>query len=124
MRPYVVQIMKAYGVPIDANWATVIMGFVGLIANIILLCVVKAFGKRRIILFSMVGSIMSCAALGFYGFTHIPKGWSSFEKHTNMELVGTDNYFPMYAIISLNFFTALGLAAIPWMLLSEVFPFK
>lgn len=124
MRPYAVQIMIAYGVPIDANWATVITGFVGLIANIILLCAVKFCGKRRIILLSSLGTVASCFALGIFGSLHLPKGWNSFDHHSNMSTVGKENYFPLYAFISLNFFTSLGLFIIPWMLLSEIFPFK
>lgn len=40
------------------------------------------------------------------------------------ELVGHDNAVPLVLIIGLSFFTNLGVGAIPWMLLSEVFPFK
>ena len=35
MRPFLVQIFQAYKVPIDASWATVSIGLVGIFANII-----------------------------------------------------------------------------------------
>lgn len=63
MRPYTVQILKAYGVPIDANWATVIVGLLGMLANIVLLSLVRITGKRRIYLFALAMTTMCCITL-------------------------------------------------------------
>lgn len=59
-----------------------------------------------------------------YGFIYLPVGWSSFEKHGKMEVIAVKNYIPMFVFILLSFATSLGVASLPWMLLSEVFPFK
>lgn len=59
-----------------------------------------------------------------YGFIHLPANWSSFEKHESMSAVGTKNYVPLFAIISLSFASSLGVFCLPWMLFSEVFPFR
>lgn len=83
MRPYMVQILKAYGTPIDANWGTVsfeylsiwkiiniklilqvIMGLMGLIANIVSMCIVKVVGKRKLTLFSLFGTSLCCISIG------------------------------------------------------------
>lgn len=66
MRPYTVQILQAYGIPLDASWATVIVGLVGLLANIILLCIIRFTGKRKIYLFSLAVTFTSCFVLGKY----------------------------------------------------------
>lgn len=64
IRPYMVQIFKAYAIPIDANWATVVVGVMGLVANIVCMSVVKVFGKRRLYFVSLTGTALSCFALG------------------------------------------------------------
>lgn len=89
MRPYQVQIFKAYGVAVDANWATVLeyfvflfiflvlvttillrlrlqtaMGLSGICGTIVLLCVVRIFGKRKTYLFALSTTFKSCFSLG------------------------------------------------------------
>lgn len=89
MRPYTVQILLAYHVPIDANWATVrltrrinyirfallillqaffykqvILGLLGLIATTFLLCIVRFVGKRRIYLFALFTTFSTSIWLG------------------------------------------------------------
>lgn len=64
IRPYMVQIFKAYAIPIDANWATVVVGVMSLLANIVCMSVVKVFGKRRLYFVSLTGTALSCFGLG------------------------------------------------------------
>lgn len=59
-----------------------------------------------------------------YGFIHLPYEWSSFKKHESMGSVGSNNYIPLFVIIAMTFANGLGVVSVPWMLLSEVFPFK
>lgn len=124
MRPYMVQIFEAYGVPIDPNWATVGVGLIGLLANIVCMGVVKVIGKRKLYFFSLAGAALSCFSLCFYAHNTLPASWSSFDKHSRTELHGNDGYFAMVMFFSLAFFTSVGLAPMPWILLSEMFPFK
>lgn len=125
MRPYLVQIFQTYQVPIDASWATFVIGILGFFANISCTVLIKPFGKRTIALISMCGTCLSVALLTIYSFQHLPAGTTSFAKHsieTHREnVVG---YVPLLLIYSLTFFTSFGLLPVPWMLLSEVFPFK
>lgn len=64
MRPFMVQILETYGVPISASNTTVFLGLLGIVANIVLLLTVRLLGKRRIYLWSMTGAIFSCFSLG------------------------------------------------------------
>lgn len=124
MRPYLVQIFQTFAVPIDASWATVVIGILGFAANIACTCLIKPLGKRKIALLSMLGTCVSIVSLAIYAYKVLPPGVTSFDKH---ELVQKDNslgYLPLVLIYCLAFFTSFGLMPVPWMLLSEVFPFK
>lgn len=85
---------------------------------------VKVLGKRKLALFSVFGTAVSCLSIGFYAYSTFPAGYSSFTKHDLSDgISASDNYFPMIMFFSLSFFSSMG-TSIPWMLLSEVFPFK
>lgn len=121
MRPYLVQIFQAYGAPVNPNWATVVTGLLKFLANIVCTVGVKFIGKRLISLVSIAGTAICCIAIGFYANIVLPPGWSSFDKHTDVPGDGT---FPMVMFFALSFITSVGMIPVPWMLLSEVFPFK
>ncbi|XP_055716568.1 facilitated trehalose transporter Tret1-like [Phlebotomus papatasi] len=121
MRPYLVQIFQAYGIPVNPNWAAVITALLKFLANILCAVGVKIVGKRVISLVSIAGTAICSIALGFYANIVLPYGWSSFDKHTE---VPGDGIFPMVMFFALSFITSVGMTPVPWMLLSEVFPFK
>lgn len=124
MRPYFVQIFQAFSVPIDASWATVVIGILGFAANIACTILIKPLGKRKIALISMLGTCISITALAIYAYKVLPPGLTSFEKHVSQEERNVLGYIPLTFIYTLAFFTSFGLMPVPWMLLSEVFPFK
>lgn len=64
MRPYLVQIFQAYEVPIDPQYGTVIFGLIATLANIFMMTIVRFTGKRKLLLFSMIGTAFSTIALG------------------------------------------------------------
>lgn len=66
MRPYIVQILNTYSVPIQSNLVTLYLGLLGLIANICLVFTVKFLGKRCIYLISMAGNVLCCIGLSEY----------------------------------------------------------
>ncbi|XP_059619605.1 facilitated trehalose transporter Tret1-like [Phlebotomus argentipes] len=121
MRPYLVQIFKAYGIPVDPNWATVVTALLKFLATIVCATVVKMMGKRLLSLISVAGTAFCSIAIGSYANIVLPAGWSSFEKHTE---VPGDGIFPMVIFFTLSFIMSLGLSPVSWMLLSELFPFK
>lgn len=124
MRPYFVQIFQAYSVPIDASWATVVIGILGFAANISCTCLIKPLGKRKIALISMLGTCICITALAVYTYRVLPPGMNSFQKHVAPTEKNPLGYIPLAFIYGLAFFTSFGLMPVPWMLLSEVFPFK
>lgn len=130
MRAYLVQIFAAYGMPISPNWSTVVVGLMGLVANIVCMGVVRVIGKRKLFFFSLAGASVCCFGLSFYAYTALPAGWSSFDKHeatatrAAATAGGSDPFIAMVMFFGLAFFTGVGVAPLPWILLSEMFPFK
>lgn len=84
-----------------------------------------SLGKRKLYLASLALTATSCLSLSIYGYYNLPHGWNSFEKHSSIEMaIGTNNYFPFYALVLFAFAANLGVIVIPWMLMCEVFPLK
>lgn len=63
MRPYIIPILSAFGILLDANLTTTIIGAIGLLANVILTMFVRFLGKRRIYLWSNIGTFLTCFGL-------------------------------------------------------------
>lgn len=63
MRPYIVQILNVHGIPLDSNVITVILGATGIFANISLLFSLRFLGKRRVYIYSMIGTVLSSLGL-------------------------------------------------------------
>lgn len=124
MRPFLIQVFQTFAVPIDASWATVVIGIMGFFANISCMCVIKPLGKRKIALISMIGTCISIISLSIYSYLVLPSGTTSFQKHEMHTPNNHLGYVPLTLIYLMAFFTSFGLLPIPWMLLSEVFPFK
>lgn len=51
-QPYIIQVLKAFGTPINANLATVISAVFGICACFVLISTVKTLGRRRLYLTS------------------------------------------------------------------------
>ncbi|XP_055387594.1 facilitated trehalose transporter Tret1-like isoform X2 [Condylostylus longicornis] len=122
MRPFMVQIFKAYNVPMDPRIATVYIGVIALFANIACMSTIRLLGKRRICLIGLIGSLICCLALASYAQNVFPKNYNSFDTHENIPF--ESSYFPLVAFYFLAFWTNGGVTSIPWFMLSEVFPFK
>ncbi|PSN58216.1 hypothetical protein C0J52_05971 [Blattella germanica] len=119
MRPYMVKVFEEFGLPVDGHWTTVITGVIGIIGNIVCMVGVPWWGKRPISLVSMAASCMSCIILGAYAFVVILPG--------EVATAGTRDiasWLPMLVFVVLVFVQSVGVLPIPWMILSEVFPFR
>lgn len=70
MRPYIVPILGAFGIRLDANLTTTIIGAIGILANVFLALFVRLLGKRRIYLYSNIGTFLTCFGLSKRLFGH------------------------------------------------------
>lgn len=105
-RPYIIQIINAYKIRLNANLTTLIMSTFGFAVRIMLLSIIKFVGKRKIYLTSSIATMFCCFGLswfyfesksygisvfelfllfllGIFGFIFFPPEWSSFQNSTN-----------------------------------------
>lgn len=87
---------------------------IGIVGAVCLVSTVSWLGKRFLSLVSLAGSGASCLLLGIYSYGVLRPG-------------GTDQlsatWVPLSLIILLSFCSSV-MFEIPWMMLSEVFPFR
>lgn len=106
------------------------MGVMSLVANVFVMCTISVIGKRKLIFFSLAGTGASCFALSAYAYNTLPLHQSSFEFNSTVvadtlrNVPTAESYFPMIMFLCLALCTSVGAAPVPWMFLSEVFPFK
>ncbi|KAG6462355.1 hypothetical protein O3G_MSEX013215 [Manduca sexta] len=80
--------------------------------------IVKTIGKRKLILGSLFATALCSLGLSIYARTSISPDVFSYESITFTE---KKEILPLFLFMALVCFTSLG---IPWILLSEVFPFR
>lgn len=143
IRPFIVQIMKAMRLPLDANWASVIVSTADISSNILCMTAMSLLhiGKRFMFLFGMAGCIVSTFGLsksiisaknfiflnlftvGLNAYLTIPIGTSSFNPPQSIEDTAGHNYIALFLFLSLAFCSNLSMT-VPWMMISEIFPFR
>lgn len=63
-RPYIVQVLYYYESPIDPNTAIVWMGYIGFVSIVVLMLIIRSFGKRTIYLWSLAINTLISFGLG------------------------------------------------------------
>lgn len=63
LQPYIILVIKAYGIRMDANEVTVIIAVIGIVASIFLITTVKRLGRRTLYFASSIIVIGCCIAL-------------------------------------------------------------
>lgn len=139
MPSYIVQILKAYNVPMQPDQAAALISYVNNLGNIAFLCLIRFTGKRYLYLTMMTVLFLSAATLCGYGqimfiflknvllkhnnfivfiisFWVLPAGYTSYPDLTpNFPLENkTLGYIPFAAIIITNFTMFCGINAMPW----------
>lgn len=126
MSPFMVQIFQAYQSPIPSDKAIALASFLNNLATVIFMILVRFTGRRRFFLTMLTGIFLCSAVLSCYGFIYLPSGFTSFDHE--IESLQSDNtsihYVPLVCLILWSCFTYCGFLSMPWMLLSEIFPFK
>lgn len=89
MRPFIMQIFKAYDSPIEPDRAAAIMSLLDNLANVVFMCLVRFTGKRRLYLSMLTGVFLCVLTIATYGFLVLPSGYISFDP-TQYESIGTN----------------------------------
>uniref|UniRef100_A0A8D9AET9 Facilitated trehalose transporter Tret1 n=2 Tax=Cacopsylla melanoneura TaxID=428564 RepID=A0A8D9AET9_9HEMI len=109
-RPYFVLIIEEMKIPVDPKIGTIFVAITGFTGSIVSMCVIKRLGKRPLSLISIGGTAFGALACGVLTYRNSGTGGSNILA------------FVMFLVLA--FFTSVGIAAVPWMLLGEVFPLK
>lgn len=96
----------------------VIIGAVQIVMSLISASIVKAVGKRKLIISCLLATAGCCVCISTYAGTYIPSTVHSYDPDT---FVDQKEIVPVILFLLLVCFYGLGL---PWVLLSEVFPFR
>ncbi|XP_013165963.1 PREDICTED: facilitated trehalose transporter Tret1-like [Papilio xuthus] len=118
VRPNLVNFCKALGMKYDAKTFVVIVGAVLILMNIISAVIVKTIGKRKLVVGSLLATAICSLSISVYASIKIPISVFSYEASTFPE---SKDMLPVVLLMALVCVTSLG---IPWILLSEVFPFR
>lgn len=96
----------------------VLSALLGMGGNVLCMFTVAWCGKRPLALASIGGMAFSCMGLASY---HL------FMSNSTGAAVGAElesHWLPLVLFIALFFFHSFGVGPVPWMLLSEVFPYQ
>ncbi|XP_072933464.1 facilitated trehalose transporter Tret1-like [Epargyreus clarus] len=118
VRPNMVNVCKALGMKYDSKTIVVLVGAVFIVMNLISATIVKLIGKRKLVLTALLATACCSFGLSVYSKTSLPSTVFSYEIHT---FTDKKEILPVILFLLLVSFTSLG---IPWVLLSEVFPFR
>lgn len=110
MRPFIVQIFKAYDSPISPDRAAAIMSFSDNLSNVAFICLVRFTGKRSLYLLSAFGVFLSSLIISCYGFIYLPKGYVSFNQLDEPFHLDSPNftYIPMLSLFVWSFCSFCG----------------
>lgn len=124
--PYLIQVLMAYGTPIDANVVPIYLCCVCVFSSIVMILTVKKLGRRRLYLICSLLTSLFTFALSVYGFVFFPSGFTSFEKHSTEQIqsaTGNYSYLALALMVGMNFF-ATPIVGLPQTYLGEVFSLK
>lgn len=127
VRPFLVQVFQVFGVPMDPNWASVLIGLMDILSQALCVLLVKMIGKRPLFLGSLVVSCVCSFGLAINAYRVIPPGANSFAEHAigdDVQAAAAQNNvlaLVLFIILALSFGVSW---CCPWMLISEVFPFR
>lgn len=124
---YLVPILKAYKSPLPPDQFLAIMTLTDTLANIIYICMLRFFGKRHLFL-TLIGGVFVCTlVLATFGFIFVPSGYNLFDKIQEQNFMFENEYLayvPLVCLFMWSFCSQCGFYALPWNLLSELFPYK
>lgn len=144
IRPFLVQIFQTFRIPMDPNWGSVssfdlpccnvifciqyfyfkvLMGFVDIATNLFLVVVIPIIGKRFTMLIGLSGVVVFCFGVATNAFFYLDFNTSSFDLKSRPGTLSDLNPYALPLFVCLGISASMS-ASIPWMMNSEVYPFR
>ncbi|KAK4880566.1 hypothetical protein RN001_008712 [Aquatica leii] len=123
LQTYAVNIFGTLQAPMDKYYATVILGIVQVFGCFVSLFFVRYFGKRVTAFVSVLGVALCNVIVGIYAYV-IDVKYLQFTNETSEVHFSSNTWLPLCVLISMAFIGHVGLRAIPWILVGEVFSHK
>ncbi|GFG30814.1 hypothetical protein Cfor_10876 [Coptotermes formosanus] len=118
IRPFLVEVIESFHSPLKGTWSTVVMATTGFVGSVMLVASIHRLGKRSVSLASTGICAGSFLLLGLYAYLCItpstPTGADTFLIPTWVPLV-------LFAVLS---FANTIQGQMPWLLITEVFPYR
>lgn len=126
MRPFIVQIFKAYETPLPPDQSAAMLSLIESLACCVFVGLIRFTGRRRLYLITSFGAFVCSGVISCYGFIYLPSDYVSFDLthgayHMENAIL---RYIPTVFLILFSFFSCCGFITIPWILVSEIFPMK
>nr|XP_018915857.1 PREDICTED: facilitated trehalose transporter Tret1-2 homolog isoform X1 [Bemisia tabaci] len=115
IRPYLVAIFAQLNLPIQPNWTSVLVTFLGIAGNIGCMALVNRVGKKPLVICSSAASAVCLILLSIFLMQSTPEA---------MQDRGNPNWWPLILFFVLFFSFNMGLQPLPWVYLSEILPYK
>ena len=108
IRPFLIEVLDAFHVPLNANWSTVVMTVTGFLGSLLLIVFINRVGKRVMALSSSAVCAACCLLLGVYAYLFItPEVRAGNQSY----IMGTWVPLVLFAIFA---FAAMVQGQIPW----------
>ncbi|KAJ0172277.1 hypothetical protein K1T71_012250 [Dendrolimus kikuchii] len=118
VKPNMVNVCKTLGMGYNPKTIVVLVGVVTITTSLLSALIVKSIGKRKLVLTSLFGMAVCSLGISVYASSTLSPNASSYDPET---FPNKKEMLPVVLFMSLVCFHGLG---IPWVLLSEVFPFR
>lgn len=105
MRPFLVEIFKTFGLPVNSDWVLVMTGVLSITGSFVSSFTVNKFGKRGMCLWSTAINTLFTLILSICAMNLHWPGW-----------------FPLTILCICFWVSGYGMSPLPWMLISEVYP--
>lgn len=123
MSPFIVQILEAFNSSLDPKKCTIYLSSTAIVGAIFWGLIIKFVGKRKILLTSLAGCCICLHLLGIYGYLVLPSGIKALDQNRIQQNVTEASLIPILVFAILKFLTT-GIIGIPFIMFSELFPFK
>ncbi|CAH0721258.1 unnamed protein product, partial [Brenthis ino] len=109
---YLQTILESTKTSVPSEIASVIIGVIQLLASVCATLIMRKFGRRTIMLTTLVGFFLGMMGLGTFFQISGSEGY---------EITGFMNYLPIVSLILIVFCFSVGIGSLMWIVISELF---